>query len=543
MSGSAEGDRPARSPTGPPAEEHRPRQPVPWHPIAFAAAYVLNAYVATSISPYAMLRGLFVAIAIATLTMAVAWLAFRSARAGAIVATAVVAFMVFGRELVEAFANATALLAPWQTLVLVIGIGAVLALAVRLALRSLRRPDGLSRWTRSLNALALILLLVIGVTAAVKGTPGEAIADLWQGVPLWEAPDRSDEPREGPDIYLILLDGHARQDVLADRYGYDDGPFLDALADRGFEIAHASHSNYLFTQLTLTSMFQMALLDDVPELGPVIAGVAGNATARQVLNQNPTFAFLRLHGYTTVSFSTPYEYVTVRQADVFIDGPQLTEFEWQLVASTFAPDVIERVAPTFFPDAQRARITGAFENVVAAARDRTLGPRFVFAHVLAPHTPLVFGPHGEPLDVPVLRRTEDTPAGLGLTEAEFIKRSAGQTAYVDDRAIEAIDAILAASRQPPVIIVMSDHGPRSRPIDPATATKEVLRERFGTLFAAYTPGRPGIFPQDTTPAEVIVNLLNAYFGAQLPQPASGTYVSEGSHAFQVTRVPDPPTPD
>jgi len=534
MSGLAESEPPAPSAS---------RPPLPWHPIGFAAAYVLNAYVATSISPYAMLRGLFVAIAIAAVALGVASLGFRNVRVGAIVATAFVSFMVFGRELVQVVVNAVDLLPMWQMLPLGVAIAAVIGLALRLAMRSLRRPDGAARWTRSLNALALILLLVITVTGVAHGTPVDTIADLAQGVPLEDAPDRSDQAREGPDIYLILLDGHARQDVLADRYGYDDGPFLDALADRGFEIAGASHSNYLFTQLTLTSMFQMALLDDVPELEPVIAGTAGNATARHVLNQNPTFAFLRSHGYTTVSFSTPYEYVTVRQADVFIDGPQLTEFEWQLVASTFAPDVIERFAPTFFPDAQRARIHGAFDNVVAVARDRNLGPRFVFAHVLAPHTPLVFGPHGEPLDVPVLRRTEDTPSGLGLSEAEFIERSAGQTAYVDDRAIEAIDAILAASPQPPVIIVLSDHGPRSRPIDPATATKEVLRERFGTLFAAYTPGLRGVFPPDTTPAEVFVDLLNAYFDAQLPQPASGTFVSEGSHAFNVTRVPDPPPPD
>jgi hypothetical protein len=90
---------------------------------------------------------------------------------------------------------------------------------------------------------------------------------------------------------------------------------------------------------------------------------------------------------------------------------------------------------------------------------------------------------------------------------------------------------------------MSDHGPRSRPISPTTATAEVVRERFGTLFAAYTPGRSGVFPQDTTPAEILVDLFNAYFDAQLPQPGSGTFVSEGSRAFNVTRVPDPPPPD
>ena len=534
MSGVAEGEPPAPSVS---------RPPLPWHPIGFAAAYVLNAYVATSVSPYAMLRALLVAIAIAAVVLAVASVGLGNRRLGAIVATALTAFLVFGREVVTAVANAMDLLPIWQMLVLGVVVVAAIGVALRLARRSLQRPDGATSWTRGLNALAVILLLVIVVTGVVKGTPAEAIADLRQGVPLWQAADRSDQPGEGPDIYLILLDGHARQDVLADRFGYDDGPFLDALTDRGFEVAHASHSNYLFTQLTLTSIFQMALLDDVPELVPVIAGTEGNATAQRVLNQNPTFVFLRSRGYTTVAFSTPYEYVTLRQADVFIDGPQLTEFEWQLVASTFAPDVIERVAPTFFADAQRARINGAFDNMVAVANDRTLGPRFVFAHVLAPHTPLVFGPHGEPLDLPVLRRTEDTPAGLGLSEAEFIKRSAGQTAYVDDRAIAAIDAILAASPQPPVIIVMSDHGPRSRSIDPATATSDILRERFGTLFAAYTPGHTGVFPADTTPAEVLVDLLNAYFDARLPEPGSGTFVSEGSHAFQVTRVPDPPPPD
>jgi len=526
---------------GPPAPSAS-RSPLPWHPIGFAAAYVLNAYVAASISPYAMFRGLFVAVAMGAVVLGVASLGVRNVRVGAIVATAFVAFMVFGRELFQAVANAVDLLPLWQTLALGVVIVAEAGLALRLAMRSLRRPDGVTRWTRGLNALAVILLLVIVVTGVAKGTPGETIADFAQGVPLRAAPDRSDQAREGPDIYLILLDGHSREDVLADRFGYDDGPFLDDLRDRGFEVAAASHSNYLFTQLTLTSMFQMALLDDVPELEPVITGAAGNSAARRALNQNPSFDFLRSHGYVTVAFSTPYESVTLRQADVFIDSPQLTEFEWQLVASTFALDVIEQISPSLFPDAQRARINDAFDDVVAVARDTELGPRFVFAHVLAPHTPLVFGPHGEPVDVPVLRRTDDTPAGLGLSDAEFIKRFTGQTEYVDDRAIGAIDAILAASPQPPVIIVMSDHGPRSRSIDTATATKDVLRERFGTLFAAYTPGLKGVFPQDTTPAEVLVDLLNAYFDAQLPQPASGTFVSDGSNPFRYTRVPDPPPP-
>jgi hypothetical protein len=521
----------------------RPRAPIPWHPVGFVVGYVMYAYVVTSVSPYAMFRGLIVAVATTLVAMGLASLAFRNARRGALIATALVAFVVFGREMAKILGNAASLLPLWQSAAFGLAIIAALGLVTRIAWSSLRLPDGLARWTRGLNGLATILLMVVLVAAVTSGTPAQTIADLRQGMPLDAAPDRVGVSREGPDIYLILLDGHARRDVLADRFGFDVRPFLNALEDRGFDVASASHSNYLLTQLTLTSMLQMALLDDVPELEPVIAGVAGNATARRALNDNPTFAFLRSRGYTTVAFGTPSEDVTLRQADVFIDSSQLTDFEWQLIGSTFLLDALGLLAPDLYASLQRARINSAFANVVAVARDADLGPRFVFAHVMAPHTPLVFGRHGEPLEVPILRRTDDTAAGLGLSDGEFANRFIGQTAYVDDRALGAIDGILAASPDPPIIIVMSDHGSRSRPFDPKSAGNEDLRERFGTLFAAYTPGRSGVFPSSVTPAEVMVDLLNAYFDAALPQPERGTFASKAADPFRLTRVSEPPPPN
>lgn len=530
--------------SGHPVPSAPPRSPwlLPWHPIGFATAHVLNAYVAIAVSPYAMFRALFVAIVAATIAMGLGWLAVRNLRGGALIATTLVAFIVLGREIATIVMNAVALLPSWQLVILLFPIAAVIGLTARVTWKSLRRFDALARWTRVFNALAASLVLVIVITALASGTLGHTIADLRQGVPLEAAPDRSDQPRDGPDIYLILLDGHAREDVLAQRFGFDGGPFLQALDERGFEVAPASHSNYMLTQLTLTSMFHMALVDDVPELEPVLSGAAGSAKARRALNDNPAFAFLRSHGYTTVAFGTPYEEVTLRQADVFMDGPQLTEFEWQLFASTFALDALAGIAPNLLPGAQRARINSAFDNLVAVARDKNLGPRFVFAHVVAPHTPFVFGPHGEPLDVPVLRRTDDSAAALGFSAAEFARRFTDQTTYIDDRAIAVIDAILAASPSPPIIIVMSDHGSRSRPLDPATATADDIRERFGTLFAAYTPGQSDVFPADVTPAQVMVDLFNAYFGQHFPQPASGTFASSGKDPFQLTQVPEPPPP-
>jgi len=515
--------------------------PPPVHHILFAAAFVLSEYVANSVSPFAMFRPFVVAVAFAAVVWALWWLLLRNAQVAALVASGLIVLLIFGRDLVQIVANIVGLLPPWQLVILGVAVGLALVLVIRGARRSLRRPEGVARWTSGLNTVAIVLTLIILGTAATNGTVGQTIADLQQGVPLDAAPDRSDVPREGPDIYVILLDGHAREDALAQRYDYDLEPFLGELEDRGFEVSRGSHSNYMFTQLTLTSMFHRSLLP-VDALGPLVGGRPTNAAAREAVVHNPTFDFLRAHGYTTVAFGTPYENIAMRQADVFVEGPPLNEFEQHLLEATSILDFLGVSAPDFLPGVERTAVNSVFTNVAVVARDKGLGPRFVWAHVVAPHVPFVFGAHGEPVNIPVVRVFQQYASGMGLSQAEFERRFADQTQYADTRTLEAIDDILAASAEPPIIIVMSDHGARSRPFDPATASADDLRERFGTLFAAFTPGKSGVFPNDVTPAQIMVDLLNAYFGTDYPQPEKGTFASEISHPYDFTKVAEPPPP-
>ena len=515
--------------------------PLPLHPVLFAAAFVLSAYVANSVSPFAMFRPLVACVAIAALLWGLAWLALRNTQSAALVATAMVAVLVFGRQVAQITSNIVGLLPAWQLVILVLVLGLALLLTGRIARRSLRRNGGVARWNGALNTFAVVLTLIILGTGVTNGTVSQSIEDLQQGVALEAAPDRTDVRREGPDIYVILLDGHARGDALAQRYDYDLGPFLGDLEERGFEVADASHSNYMFTQLTLTSMFHRSLLP-VPALEPLVGGRPTNAAAREAVVHNPTFAYLRSRGYITVAFGTPYENIAMRQADVFVEGPPINEFEQHLISSTFLLDMLRAVAPDLMPGMQRSAVNSVFTNLKVVAGDPTLGPRFVWAHVMAPHVPFVFGPKGEPVDIPVLRVFEQYASGMGLSQAEFERRFADQTTYTDTRTLEAIDAILAASSEPPIIIVMSDHGARSRSFDPATATPDDLRERFGTLFAAYTPGHESVFPDDVTPAQIMVDLLNTYFRTSYPQPNVGTFASEISHPYDFTKVPEPPPP-
>jgi hypothetical protein len=330
---------------------------------------------------------------------------------------------------------------------------------------------------------------------------------------------------------------------LASAYGFDNSLFLNALRDRGLDVAPASHSNYVKTQFALLTMFNVRLLEDIPALRPILSGKQSvQPLSRRLLNSNPVLDQLHEMGYVTIGFSGSYEDVALRQADAFLDTGHMNELEWNLISRTFIVDAVDAVLPDFFVDQQRAFIDASFDQAIRVAQDRDIGPRFLLAHVFAPHAPLVYGAPGENVTIRALRRTDDTAEAAGLTIQEFGQRLTAEIEYLNRRTLDLIDTIKAQSPTPPIIIVMSDHGPRSRRLDPEHPEPELVREQYGTLFAALTPGHPNIYPPDTTPAEIMGRLMHAYFGTPYEDPGTGIFDTKGG-AFSFVRVGDaPPTP-
>lgn len=138
-----------------------------------------------------------------------------------------------------------------------------------------RRGAGLIRGpaTSVLNRFAAVLVVVVVVLRVGPDLPGTVADGLRPREAVSVAP-----VSEPPDIYVILLDGYPRADVLDRRFGINNSAFLDGLAALGFDVAADSHSNYVFTQLTLASMFQMRHLEDVPALAPLIGTPGGTST-------------------------------------------------------------------------------------------------------------------------------------------------------------------------------------------------------------------------------------------------------------------------
>lgn len=496
---------------------------LPWHPVLFAAVIVLTAWLDAAVSPFAAFRSLGVAVLLALALTAVLGLLLRSAALGGIAASAAIG-LLWSRQLIDAAielgARMGALAAAWAVL---IGLAAVLV--ARLAFRARGRMSR-ERVTLVLNQAGLLLLLAALGLGVVRGRMAAVADDLSQGGPLGSQPPALGP---GPAMYLVLLDGYPRADVLRYAFGIDNSPFTDALAERGFSVATASHSDYLWTHVSVPSALNLAYVEHIPAMLEVMEGRAPRQpTLRTTVADNVAFEVARQHGYVTVAVGSGFEEVAARRAAVYVDGGQLNEFEISLLNSTFSADVLNLVAPDFAAAQQRDRIRYNLDALgdIAAAN---LGRSFVFAHVPAPHQPTVFGADGAPLTVRLSPAFfADSPSERNEDAAEFADRYRAQLPYLNGLVLEAIDAILAASPEPPVIVLFADHGSASvvdwNSTQPDEADPARLLERTGTLFAALTPGRTNVFPDDVSPVDMVRLLFDAYLGTDYGRaipPAGG----------------------
>ena len=94
--------------------------------------------------------------------------------------------------------------------------------------------------------------------------------------------------------------------------------------------------------------------------------------------------------------------------------------------------------------------------------------------------------------------------------------------YIDERAIKTIDEIQGHGSRPRVVLVMSDHGTRSR-LNWNDLAHADTDEALANLFAAYTPGHERLFPENVTTVNIYPLLFNTYFGTALPTQPNRTF--------------------
>jgi len=154
------------------------------------------------------------------------------------------------------------------------------------------------------------------------------------------------------------------------------------------------------------------------------------------------------------------------------------------------------------------------------------GPKFVFAHVTAPHPPFVFDGDGNPVDPPVNFSMNDAADFYG-TDQDYQDGYIGQVEYVNAHMQVVLDKILKQSKTPPIIIIQADHG-SAMLADFESADNTCIQERFSPFAAYYLPGvSADVIPSDLTNVNIFRIVLNQYFEAGFPILENRQYYYNG----------------
>ena len=486
------------------------KKSIPLHPFLFAAYPVLFLYAQNvDFTPLSdALLPIMVVLAAALLLLLALYAILRdAARAALLVSLFALLFFSYGHfvDLLEGFQLPVGHFTIGPNTVLLPLWALFLALGVYFLLRTRR---DLYNVNNLLNVVAAVLILfsLAGIVSyhlgrvSWSGSAGEEIA---------EANPADAGVAEGlPDIYYIILDAYSSEEVLEEVWEYDNSEFVNYLTNRGFFVVPDAHSNYAITFLSLASSLNMEYLDHLAET----LGTDSNdrSIPNEMIQDSEVVRFLKGMGYKFVHFQTGWG-PTARNphADRDVKCGTVNEFTEVLVRTT----VLRPLADRLISHDRREVVLCTFATL-AEVQHTIEGPRFVFAHILVPHPPFLFGPEGEPI------QTE-----AGLQTKDWSKYYLGQLEFVSAKVEELVERILSEADTPPMIILQADHG--SKLIrESGEPTPEMLKERLGVLNAYHLPDGGERFLYDSiTPVNSFRVLLSAYFGADYELLEDRSYFS------------------
>jgi hypothetical protein len=436
----------------------------------------------------------------------------RAAKGGALVAVLALAFFTYGHVLNLTNAPEALLMAIYASIVLV---------AAYVIARSDAAPLTRAAPTLNVMALALVLMTLPPIVGYVYRGRIQAVS---------ASDDPGDHPRfpdsaQRPDIYYIVLDAYsANQHFLRD-YGYDNSAFTDALEDRGFFVAYDSKTSYGVTLPSLASVLNMRYIDENDYTTARRWGSDGDYF-RSLIGNSQVARDLQAQGYTYIfmmsGFVSPSTIADVN-VDFYQDGahymfandgsadPQDVAKFYQrpfipLMLETTAAHPLAEIAasappaettvgdekPYLFWKPERALMTWDEAEKIPDVPEAT----FSIIHIIKPHEPIAFTREGEIRPSPYIKYNQ--PYAV-VREAFF-----EQLEFTNTRTLAMIDAIIAKSDVPPIIIIQGDHGSDlGRP-----ESRDQRRTNFEILNAYYIPQNPGCI---SDPAIIPINSFRALF--------------------------------
>ncbi|RYY88696.1 MAG: hypothetical protein EOO15_08325 [Chitinophagaceae bacterium] len=359
-------------------------------------------------------------------------------------------------------------------------------------LRRAKEPLALQSF---LNLLLLVLLLV-DAGGWWKKNAGQASEKARRAWSINKATGQK------PDVFLIIADEYAGNRQLTELLHFDNSPFLDSLRQRGFQVDDDARSNYNYTEYSTASLLNGAYF---PAASRTNAADVGRCFSW--IRNNEASAFFKSQGYALHNLSI------FDMDDAPSPSPRTWNDQWNniLRQQTLSARMYNRLTGP----AKESATFEAVNNALLAATDSLLSqpapsPRFVYTHLLLPHSPYYRDATGRP------KVTFDR----FNTDAYLQYLQYGNGVY-----LQLVDTILRKAQRPTVILLMADHGFRS-------LRQAVDKEYFFMNLSAvyYTPGLMREWPAGKGMINQFRILLDSCFAQQLPMlPNERHFIGEQDH--------------
>ena len=383
--------------------------------------------------------------------------------------------------------------------------------------------------TSTLNLMSVVLLAMPVAQLLLYEVRSTSVPRIETGKPqetkvLYQVqpPDTS----QLRDVYYIILDAYGRSDVLLNLVNYDNSAFLHRLEEMGFYVVDCAQSNYSKTDLSLSSSLNMQYVTALD------SALTPDSTDRvplwNLIKDNQVKLLFQEMGYRTVAFETGFDFTHLNNIDVLYSPERkgFNEFEILYVRTTIARllDDAGLLARFRYTPEDRKRDLILFDLDTLRELPSTPGPKFVFAHLVIPHQPFVFGPDGESFIIPEKVHKGNTY----YTNRDYRLGYANQVAFISDRIAQVLESILEKSSVPPIIIIQGDHGPSHFDVP----------SRMAILNAYYFPDHESALYPEITPVNSFRLLFNSYFNTDFDLLEDVSYYSEYPNAYQFDVAPN-----
>jgi hypothetical protein len=309
-----------------------------------------------------------------------------------------------------------------------------------------------------------------------------------------------------PDIYYIIFDEFAGFDSIRNYWKYNEiDTFVSYLKSEGFYVAENSHSDRLSTINEIATRLNIS----------TIAAEADDLQAYyEAINNNIVMQYFKELGYSTVVFDgqdyawdspeaiiADYSY---QPEKIIKTGYLNNEFEVLVLKNTM-------VLPFLYNEKQDDPIAVRNRSMILYTEDQITklgdipGAKFVFVHLMIPHSPFLYTKEGAALD-PQYYKDWNYYLGNYIYATTIIR--------------EIVSSLMAAydPQHPPVIVLQSDHGARNSDAGYTNMMKDFPDEyRHLIMNALYLPGcdSPDL-TQDMKPINTFPIIFNCYFEANMP---------------------------